>query len=708
MKDESLESMKQSAGVEQRGVQLRGNWLLFARLSWVIVALFSLSYFLFSFDATFSATFAFSRGVFAPQGFGNTLLTVDRSMLWILCPVLWCAIGALVFWQSSRKRKSSGDFMVLFVSLTLVATGLSLPFLLQIGGIASPPTHLERVVRIVVAALGNDCLLLLLFLFPDGRFAPRWMSVPIVALLLLAFCVNFFDVPLLSSWFIGFGSPLSLLMTVLGLTSLLYKYRRVSSSRQRQQTRWAVLGLLVFWGTNLATQLMYRAFGMTLFTTLLQLTLYAVTLLFLQLAFSVALLRDRLWEITPLIRRTLVYGLMTAGLFVAYIVIVAGLGSLFPEQDNTLIAILTISVIAFLFRPLRVRLQRAINRLLYGERDDPYAVIARLGQRIEAVVVPRDVLPGIVETVAQALKLPYVAIALKDGQTFSTAAAYGRQDEQSPLIQVPLLSQHEQIGVLVCHPRQGDDALTEPDTRLLQDLTIQIGAAIHAIQLTIDLQRSRERLVSAREEERRRLRRDLHDGLGPTLASLSQRIDTASHLVAQQPEEAIALLQTLKGQVRTTIADIRRLVYALRPPVLDEFGLISAIREHAIPAQQSSDVRIAFTAPEHLPPLSAAIEVAAFRIIEEALTNVVRHARAHQCQISMELAERGDLLITITDDGKGLPEHYQAGVGIRSMRERAEELEGTFTIQTRPTGGTQVHVCLPLMKEKIVWNQSVS
>ncbi len=399
---------------------------------------------------------------------------------------------------------------------------------------------------------------------------------------------------------------------------------------------------------------------------------------------------------------------MTACLFVVYIVIVAGLGSLFPEQDNTLIALLTLGVIALLFRPLRERLQWAINRLFYGERDDPYAVIARLGQRIEAVVVPRDVLPGIVETVAQALKLPYVAIALKDGQTFSTAAAYGRQDEQSPLIQVPLFSQHEHIGVLVCHPRQGDDALTEPDTRLLQDLTIQIGAAIHAIQLTIDLQRSRERLVSAREEERRRLRRDLHDGLGSTLASLSQRIDTASHLVAQQPEEAIALLQTLKGQVRTTIADIRRLVYALRPPVLDEFGLISAIREHAIPAQQSSEVRIAFTAPEQLPPLSAAIEVAAFRIIEEALTNVARHARAHQCQISMELAERRDLLITITDDGKGLPDHYQAGVGIRSMRERAEELEGTFAIQTRPTGGTQVHVCLPLMKETIVWNQSVS
>src|SRR5260221_12697141 len=135
---------------------------------------------------------------------------------------------------------------------------------------------------------------------------------------------------------------------------------------------------------------------------------------------------------------------MTGCLFVAYIVIVAGFGRLFPEQDNTLIAILTISVIAFLFRPLRVRLQRAINRLLYGERDDPYAVIARLGQRIEAVVVPRDVLPGIVETVAQALKLPYVPIALKDGQTFTTAPPHGRQDQQNPPIQEPLPYQPEQ------------------------------------------------------------------------------------------------------------------------------------------------------------------------------------------------------------------------------------------------------------------------
>ncbi len=228
------------------------------------------------------------------------------------------------------------------------------------------------------------------------------------------------------------------------------------------------------------------------------------------------------------------------------------------------------------------------------------------------------------------------------------------------------------------------------------------------------MQRSREKLILAREEERRRLRRDLHDGLGPTLASLSQRIDAASSLVTQQPEEAVALLQTIKGQMRSTISDLRRLVYALRPPVLDEFGLISAIRDHTIPSQQSSGVHISLSAPEELPPLSAATEVAAFRIVEEALTNVVRHAQAQQCQICLELTGTSELVMTITDNGKGLPQTYQASVGMHSMRERAEELGGRCTVQTRPTGGTQVSVSLPLSKEELVvkeeqvWNPSVS
>ncbi len=279
---------------------------------------------------------------------------------------------------------------------------------------------------------------------------------------------------------------------------------------------------------------------------------------------------------------------------------------------------------------------------------------------------------------------------------------YGTQDELRPLISIPLFAHHEHVGTLLCSPHQEDEMLSEQDMQLLQDLALHIGAAVKAVQLSSELQRSREKQILGREEERRRLRRDLHDGLGPTLASLSQRIDAASSLVTQHPEEAMALLQTIKGQMRSSISDLRRLVYALRPPVLDEFGLISAIREHTIPSLQRSDVQITLCVPEELPPLSAATEVAVSRIVEEALTNVVRHAQAQQCQVCLELTDIGELGITITDDGKGLPQMYQASVGMYSIRERAEELGGRYTIQTRSTGGTQVSVFLPLSKEEVI------
>jgi signal transduction histidine kinase len=454
--------------------------------------------------------------------------------------------------------------------------------------------------------------------------------------------------------------------------------------------------------------------GITPLTIFLVRTPFAFALLFFPLAISVALLRDRLWESTPLIRHILVAGILIACLVVVYMLIVGGLGWLLQDAGYPLIALFATVVIALLFHAVFRWLDRSVNRLFYGERDDPYVFFSRLGRHIEAAFVPQDVLLRIFETIAQALKLPFVAIAIANGQGPYIAAASGTQDEQYQLVRIPLLAHHEQVGTLLCSPRQEEEALTEQDMHLLQDLALHIGAAVKAVQLSSELQRSREKLILAREEERRRLRRDLHDGLGPTLASLSQRIDAASSLVTQQTEEAVALLQTIKGQMRSTISDLRRLVYALRPPVLDEFGLISAIRDHTIPSQQSSGVHISLSAPEELPPLSAATEVAAFRIVEEALTNVVRHAQAQHCQICLELTDTGELVMTITDTGKGLPQTYQASVGMHSMRERAEELGGRCTVQTRPTGGTRVSVSLPLSKEELVvkeeqvWNPSVS
>jgi signal transduction histidine kinase len=216
------------------------------------------------------------------------------------------------------------------------------------------------------------------------------------------------------------------------------------------------------------------------------------------------------------------------------------------------------------------------------------------------------------------------------------------------------------------------------------------------VRLTADLQRSRERLVTAREEERRRLRRDLHDGLGPALAAQTLKVGAARVLYGRDPGAADRLLGELERDIAAALADIRRLVYNLRPPTLDELGLCAAIRECAAQyhANGASQLHVAVEAPEHLPNLPAAVEVAAYRITQEALANVARHAGARSCRIRLT---PGELLeLEIADDGAGLPAERRLGVGLMSMRERAEELGGTCSVEAALGGGTLVRAQLPL------------
>jgi len=220
------------------------------------------------------------------------------------------------------------------------------------------------------------------------------------------------------------------------------------------------------------------------------------------------------------------------------------------------------------------------------------------------------------------------------------------------------------------------------------------------VRLTADLRRARERLVMAREEERRRLRRDLHDGLGPQLASQALTIDAARSLMERDPQAADRLLVDLKLQSQAAVADVRRLVDGLRPPSLDDLGLVGALRAAAsTPAHTGLDVEIAAARP--LPPLPAAVEVAAFRIVQEAITNVVRHANAKHVWISLEQTEgvRRELSIEVLDDGRGFEESAssgtESGVGLTSMRGRADELGGRVIFDSKPSGA-RVRAWLPL------------
>jgi signal transduction histidine kinase len=308
----------------------------------------------------------------------------------------------------------------------------------------------------------------------------------------------------------------------------------------------------------------------------------------------------------------------------------------------------------------------------------------------------------IVETVAHALKLPYAAITLRQDGTSITTASYGQPKDE--LTRLPLLYQQEIVGELVLAPRAPGESFTQADRALLDDLARQASMVAHAVQLSADLHRmtqelhaSRTQLVTMREEERRRLRRDLHDGLGSVLTSITFQLDAAGNLLEREPQTVKAMLQDIKVQTQGSIADIRRLVYDLRPPILDDWGLISALREQ-MTQYQFNQLRITVDAPDSLPELPAAIELAAYRIALESIANVIRHAHASSCTLHLSIREN-DLIVEVRDDGAGLPDNYRAGVGILAMRERADELGGTCKVETNPTGGTRVYACLPLLKE---------
>jgi signal transduction histidine kinase len=228
-------------------------------------------------------------------------------------------------------------------------------------------------------------------------------------------------------------------------------------------------------------------------------------------------------------------------------------------------------------------------------------------------------------------------------------------------------------------------------------LARQVGIAAHNVRLTADLQRSRQRIVTAREEERRRLRRDLHDGLGPQLASQTLTLNAIEKLIDRDPENAKELIRGLKAQSQEAIISIRHLIYELRPPTLDELGLVEALKEGSINYRGAIHVEI--DAPQTLPPLPAAVEVAAYHIAQEAIVNVIRHAQASICKIRLEIIENY-LYLEVNDNGQGLPDGLQTGVGLHSMRERVSELNGQIEFDSSSGEGTSVQVQLPLLREE--------
>ncbi|MEJ3745301.1 ATP-binding protein [Actinomycetes bacterium KLBMP 9797] len=407
-------------------------------------------------------------------------------------------------------------------------------------------------------------------------------------------------------------------------------------------------------------------------------------------AMTVAVLRYRLYALDRVINRGIVWLVMSVLVIVGFVALVALLRDLVAGGNTNNASLLATGLIAAAFEPVRRRVQRAVDHILYGDRGDPYKVIASVGELHGKTADPDAVLPTLTRTIAGSLQVPYVAVALPNGDTF---AEHGTRDGLR-VEEFDMVAHGEPLGQLLVGTRTLGARFTGRERRLLEDLAQYAAVVTEATRLIRDLQVSRGRIIAAREEERRRLRRDLHDGVGPALTGLSMQV-RAAHKAVSNPARLGAILEGLGGDLRLCVSEVRQLLDELpRPPELDE-GLVAALRAQCRRFDEETltvDLHVADTVDK----LPAAVEVAAYRIVSEALTNVAKHARARTCRITVD---RGRALeIKIIDDGVGIGAsgNGQSGVGLESMRERAAELGGECRVAKGTTGGTAVHVRLPM------------
>ena len=572
--------------------------------------------------------------------------------------------------------------------------------------------------------IATTAFTLMLLLFPDGRFpAKAWRAVALASVGALLFYLPlgalrpgpvdpnsniFVENPIganpttwayLETWM---WLTLSLLMLSYGaaLLSLVSRYRKASAN-ERQQIKWLIIPAAAY---GLALPLLSLIFqdGPELVETII-LAVGIASLMGIVLAVAFTIFRHRLYDVDIIINRTLVYVLLSACTMGLYVLIVGFIGSLFQPESRSIIAFLTTGLVALLFQPLREYLQRGVNRFLYGQRDDPLGTLSQVGKRLEGAVAPEMLLDTLVTTISQTLRLPFVAISLGSDDGSRIAAMSGH--EVADTITLPLIYQGELVGQLIAGARAPGEAFGKADMQLLANIAHQAGPVAYAQQLTEDLRRSRVKLITAREEERRRLRRDLHDGLGPVLASQGLKMSAVMQMLNEKQVRERQILEEIAKQMEITVAEIRRLVYELRPATLDDLGLVGALRDYAslqiIASHEPSRLQIDIETPaDRLPALPAAIEVAAYRIATEALTNIVKHASATEASVIFNL-EAGNhscnLRLEIADNGIGLQENHRSGVGMISMRERAEEVGGSFHVESQAVGGVRIVATLPLV-----------
>ena len=552
------------------------------------------------------------------------------------------------------------------------------------------------------ALAAMPAMTILPLLFPDGRLlSRRWRPILAAAVVAVAAAVvGFGFAPGRLTDFPSVHNPMSvdalgavtrvlqraffplILIATVGAVASLVMRSRHGDPRTRQPLRLVTASMVAF----VALVALVNALPLPLF---LAAALQVGAALLVPAAIVIGVLQRRLFDIRVIVKPSLVYAALTVSVLGLYVAVVQLVGRLGGHAVGLVVAT---GVAAVAFEPLHQRLQHGVDRLLHGDRADPAAAVTRLAGHLGESTSPTALLAAAAAGVGEALQVPGVRVTAVDGERVVSEAEWG--GFPTDVERVPVGFYGGVVGYLELAQREAGTVLDRADGRVLARLLPHLGTAMHIVVLTADLHAARERAVLAREEERRRIRRDLHDGLGPVLAGLGLGLEGAADLVATDPDHARELLVELSEEVHAMIGDVRRLVYELRPPSLDDLGLLGALREHASSiGRRPGAVAVTIDAPDELPVLPAAVEVAVFRIAMEALTNVERHAHARRCTVRLRVDD--DVEVTVEDDGVGI-DACGSGVGLSSMQERVQELNGLWCVEPRKPTGTRLRAQLPL------------
>ena len=586
---------------------------------------------------------------------------MDSSAL--LVQVLTWPVAAILAWRAARGSLSLVAWLVAVLLAAYAASTLT-----------DAGSEAER----ILVAVANVSLVVLFALFPDGRPTPPWIAIPV----LIAVAIQAANV---ASGFVLESQPLwpwhllaVWIVTLIG--GQWYRYRRRSSVAEREQTRWPLLAMagmvfvftltqIVFIGLDLPT-----GAGAGLATVLLSLP---------GLGFAAGLLAPPRVHVDVALRWLVLIG--GASVTVAFTILATGLavqalGASPPAREW-----LAATAAAGLVLPIAVLWGRISDRVVFGRRATPLQTLEYLGERLATIADPRQVPGTIVQTLTETLGVGGARLFVGD----AVLAQVGRHHREETFA---ISHQGAKLATLAVSPRPGDVTLTGLDRTIIARVADHAGASLRGASLFNDLVEARTSLVAAREDERRRLRRDLHDDLAPTLAGLGIKAAIVEQLSQRGDTGAADAARSLANQLQMASRQVRDIAYGLRPPILDDRGLVAAVEETIAAGLDAPDVRV--SAPPGRLDVGPAIEACALRIIQEAVLNVRRHAAASSCEIRIS-ADSSDLVIEVIDDGVGVADRLRTGVGIRSMMERAAEVGGTVSISSRSGIGTRVFARLP-------------